>query len=191
MGHFGLSDAGCRNVADRGRPATALAVSFARGPGSRPWRTSSASPGTPFRTPSRQRLPRRDTMIDRRSEVNAPGAHEHVVRHEALLFRMEVGERPASLAVVRAFLKAGVMSTRIGTREATHTGTPHGGRLSPVVGQHRHYPWLMTTFIRYGSGRRPLRPNGNAASDTVRRTTISSGTPRLLSCSLPPGTLTA
>lgn len=36
------------------------------------------------------------------------------------------------LGLVKAFLKAGVMTT-IGTREATHTGTPQGGILSPLL----------------------------------------------------------
>ncbi len=36
------------------------------------------------------------------------------------------------LALVKAFLKSGVMTT-IGTREATHTGTPQGGILSPLL----------------------------------------------------------
>ncbi len=36
------------------------------------------------------------------------------------------------LGLVKSFLKAGVMTT-IGTREATHTGTPQGGILSPLL----------------------------------------------------------
>jgi len=36
------------------------------------------------------------------------------------------------LRLVKSFLKAGVMTT-IGTREATHTGTPQGGILSPLL----------------------------------------------------------
>ena len=35
-------------------------------------------------------------------------------------------------ALVRAFLKAGVF-TELGTREATRTGTPQGGILSPLL----------------------------------------------------------
>ena len=52
------------------------------------------------------------------------------------------------LALVKAFLKAGVM-TELGEREDTHTGTPQGGILSPllanialsVLDEHVHGPW--------------------------------------------------
>ena len=40
------------------------------------------------------------------------------------------------LALVKAFLKAGVL-TEAGDREDTYTGTPQGGILSPLSGQHR------------------------------------------------------
>ena len=52
------------------------------------------------------------------------------------------------LALVKAFLKAGVL-TESGDREDTHTGTPQGGILSPllanialsVLDEHLHGPW--------------------------------------------------
>jgi RNA-directed DNA polymerase len=52
------------------------------------------------------------------------------------------------LALVKAFLKAGIL-TELGEREDTHTGTPQGGILSPllanialsVLDEHVHGPW--------------------------------------------------
>ena len=52
------------------------------------------------------------------------------------------------LALVKAFLKAGVM-TELGIREASFTGTPQGGILSPLLAnialsaldEHVHGPW--------------------------------------------------
>src|SRR5438874_5311965 len=52
------------------------------------------------------------------------------------------------LALVKAFLKAGVL-TELGDRENTHTGTPQGGILSPllanialsVLDEYLHGPW--------------------------------------------------
>ena len=52
------------------------------------------------------------------------------------------------LALVKAFLKAGVL-TETGDREDTHTGTPQGGILSPLIfnvamsalDEHLHRPW--------------------------------------------------
>jgi RNA-directed DNA polymerase len=56
-----------------------------------------------------------------------------MIDHVALMDRIRhrIGDKRV-LALVKAFLKAGVMTT-IGTREATHTGTPQGGILSPLL----------------------------------------------------------
>ncbi len=56
-----------------------------------------------------------------------------MIDHVALMDRVRhrIGDKRV-LGLVKAFLKAGVMST-IGTREATHTGTPQGGILSPLL----------------------------------------------------------
>ncbi len=63
------------------------------------------------------------------------------------------------LTLVKAFLKAGVL-TELGDRETTHTGTPQGGILSPLLAnialsaldEHVMWPWkpdgAMGTFIR-------------------------------------------
>lgn len=55
------------------------------------------------------------------------------IDHVALMDRVRhrIGDKRV-LGLVKAFLKAGVMTT-IGTREATHTGTPQGGILSPLL----------------------------------------------------------
>lgn len=56
-----------------------------------------------------------------------------MIDHVALMDRIRgrIGDKRV-LRLVKAFLKAGVMTT-IGTREATHTGTPQGGILSPLL----------------------------------------------------------
>ncbi len=56
-----------------------------------------------------------------------------MIDHVALMDRVRhrIGDKRV-LGLVKAFLKAGVMTT-IGTREATHTGTPQGGILSPLL----------------------------------------------------------
>ena len=64
------------------------------------------------------------------------------------------------LGLVKAFLKAGVL-TEGGDREETHTGTPQGGILSPllanialaVLDEHLHEPWrpggaMSTAYLR-------------------------------------------
>ena len=56
-----------------------------------------------------------------------------MIDHVALMDRVRrrVGDKRV-LGLVKAFLKAGVMTTT-GTREGTHTGTPQGGILSPLL----------------------------------------------------------
>ncbi len=56
-----------------------------------------------------------------------------LIDHVALMDRVRRRVRDKRvLGLVKAFLKSGVMTT-IGTREATHTGTPQGGILSPLL----------------------------------------------------------
>ena len=63
-------------------------------------------------------------------------------------------------ALVKAFLKAGVL-TELGEDKDTHTGTPQGGILSPllanialsVLDEHLHEPWrpggaMSTAYLR-------------------------------------------
>ncbi len=56
-----------------------------------------------------------------------------MIDHAALMGRVRsrIGDKRV-LRLVKSFLQAGVMTT-IGAREATHTGTPQGGILSPLL----------------------------------------------------------
>ena len=71
------------------------------------------------------------------------------IDHTALMDRVRRRVKDKRvLALVKAFLKAGVL-TESGDREGTHTGTPQGGILSPllanialsVLDEHVHEPW--------------------------------------------------
>ena len=74
------------------------------------------------------------------------------------------------LALVKAFLKAGIL-TELGDYEDTHTGTPQGGILSPllanialsVLDEHLHAPWQpgqpMSTSMRRRRRRWKQLPN--------------------------------
>jgi RNA-directed DNA polymerase len=71
------------------------------------------------------------------------------------------------LALVKAFLKAGIM-TELGEHRDTHTGTPQGGILSPllanvalsVLDEHFHGPWLSGGSMSTVSRRARLRAKG-------------------------------
>jgi len=90
------------------------------------------------------------------------------IDHTALMDRVRRRVKDKRvLALVKAFLKAGVL-TEDGDLEDTHTGTPQGGILSPllanialsVLDEHLHEPWrpggtMSTAYLR---GRR--RVNG-------------------------------
>ena len=85
-----------------------------------------------------------DAVAEVRHFTSSPRNYEWVVEgditacfdeisHPALMDR--VRERIADkrvLALVKAFLKAGILSRETGLR-ATHTGTPQGGILSPLL----------------------------------------------------------
>jgi RNA-directed DNA polymerase len=85
------------------------------------------------------------------------------IEHSALLDRVRARvENKRVLALVKAFLKAGVM-TELGIREASFTGTPQGGILSPLLAnialhaldEHVHGPWMPGGIM---STPRPTRP---------------------------------
>jgi RNA-directed DNA polymerase len=83
------------------------------------------------------------------------------IAHSAVLERVRLRVKDKRvLALVTAFLKAGVL-TESGDREDTHTGTPQGGILSPllanitlaVLDEHLHEPWkpggtMSTAYLR-------------------------------------------
>jgi RNA-directed DNA polymerase len=71
------------------------------------------------------------------------------------------------LALVKAFLKAGIM-TELGEYQDTHTGTPQGGILSPllanvalsVLDEHFHEPWQPDGGMSTAHRRARLRAKG-------------------------------
>ena len=81
--------------------------------------------------------------------------------HSAVMDRVRARVKDKRvLALVKAFLKAGVL-TETGGREDTHTGTPQGGILSPLIfnvamsalDEHLHRPWkpggsMHTAYLR-------------------------------------------
>src|SRR6478752_2785429 len=83
------------------------------------------------------------------------------ISHSALLDRVRLRVKDKRvLGLVKAFLKAGVL-TEFGDREDTHTGTPQGGILSPllanivlsVLDEHLMRPWkpggsMSTAYLR-------------------------------------------
>jgi len=83
------------------------------------------------------------------------------IDHTALMDRVRRRVKDKRvLALVKAFLKAGVL-TEAGNRQETHTGTPQGGILSPllanialsVLDEHLHEPWrpggsMSTAYLR-------------------------------------------
>jgi RNA-directed DNA polymerase len=93
------------------------------------------------------------------------------ISHTALMDRVRARVKDKRvLALVKAFLKAGIL-TELGEVQDTHTGTPQGGILSPllanialsVLDEHLHAPWLPggtmhTTYQRHRR-RRDILPN--------------------------------
>jgi RNA-directed DNA polymerase len=93
------------------------------------------------------------------------------IDHAALMDRVRQRIKDKRvLRQVKAFLKAGIL-TELDDHEDTHTGTPQGGILSPllanialsVLDEHLHAPWkpggpMSTSMRRRGRGRKDL-PN--------------------------------
>jgi RNA-directed DNA polymerase len=91
------------------------------------------------------------------------------VSHSALLERVRARVKDKRvLALVKAFLKAGIL-TELGERRDTHTGSPQGGILSPLIfnvamsalDEHLHGPWktggdMSTHSRRLGRRRKGL-----------------------------------
>jgi RNA-directed DNA polymerase len=89
------------------------------------------------------------------------------IDHTALMDRVRTRVKDKRvLGLVKAFLKAGVLTER-GDREDTHTGTPQGGILSPllanialsVLDERLHQPWRPggTMFTGYLRSRRRVK----------------------------------
>lgn len=95
-------------------------------------------------------------------------AHSQIVGE----VRRRIGDRRV-LGLVRAFLKAGVM-TETGGLQRTVTGTPQGGIASPLLANialsalDRHYQADWERMSRHGSSRQALRRKGHPTYRLVR-----------------------
>ncbi len=101
------------------------------------------------------------------------------IAHSALMDRVRARVKDKRvLALVKAFLKAGVL-TELGIREASFTGTPQGGILSPllanialsVLDEHVHGPWHARRDHEHSTPTRPTSRQGPAelANRPLRR----------------------
>jgi RNA-directed DNA polymerase len=90
------------------------------------------------------------------------------VSHPALMDRVRARVKDKRvLGLVKAFLKAGVL-TELGEYQDTHTGTPQGGILSPLIfniamsalDEHLHGPWKPGGDMSTGNRRTARRCNG-------------------------------
>jgi RNA-directed DNA polymerase len=98
------------------------------------------------------------------------------IDHTALMGRVrERVKDKRVLALVKAFLKAGVL-TELGEREDTHTGTPQGGVLSPllanlalsVLDEHLQEPWKPGGPMSTSNRRTRRRQRGLATWRIIR-----------------------
>jgi RNA-directed DNA polymerase len=98
------------------------------------------------------------------------------VSHAALMGRVRLRVKDKRvLALVKAFLKAGIL-TELGDFEDTHTGTPQGGILSPlifnvvmsVLDEHLHGPWKDGGSMSTESRRAYRRRKGSPTWQLVR-----------------------
>ena len=90
------------------------------------------------------------------------------IDHTALMDRVRLRVKDKRvLAVVKAFLKSGIL-TELGELQDTHTGTPQGGILSPllanialsVLDEHLHRPWQPGGSMSTGDKRKSRRAKG-------------------------------
>ena len=96
------------------------------------------------------------------------------ISHTALMDRVRVRVRDKrACALVKAFLKSGVL-TELGDREETHTGTPQGGIISPLMANvalsalddHFDQQWKQHMPTEYQRAKR--RRNGKANYKIIR-----------------------
>ena len=106
------------------------------------------------------------------------------IDHTALMDRVRRRVKDKRvLALVKAFLKAGVL-TELGENKDTHTGTPQGGILSPllanialsVLDEHLHEPWRPGGTMSHRLPAQPAPRPGPAETgeSSATRTTSSS-----------------
>jgi RNA-directed DNA polymerase len=96
------------------------------------------------------------------------------ISHTALMDRLRVRVKDKRVcALVKAFLKAGVL-TELGDREATFTGTPQGGILSPLLANialsalDDHFDQIWQQQMSTSYQRRKRRRNGMANYKIIR-----------------------
>jgi RNA-directed DNA polymerase len=98
------------------------------------------------------------------------------IDHPALMDRVRARVKDKRvLALVKAFLKAGIL-TELGQNKDTHTGTPQGGVLSPllanialsVLDEHVHGPWKPGGVMSTESRRATRRAKGSPTWRLVR-----------------------
>lgn len=98
------------------------------------------------------------------------------IDHVALMDRVRTRIKDKRvLTLVKAFLKAGIL-TELGDRRDTHTGTPQGGILSPllanialtVLDEHLMAPWRPDATMASEYRRAQLRKRGEATWRLVR-----------------------
>jgi RNA-directed DNA polymerase len=98
------------------------------------------------------------------------------IDHTALMDRIRARIKDKRvLALVKAFLKAGIL-TELGEHQDTHTGTPQGGIISPllanialsVLDEHLHGPWKPGGSMSTSARRTKRRVNGEPNWKVVR-----------------------
>jgi RNA-directed DNA polymerase len=98
------------------------------------------------------------------------------IDHTALMDRIRARIKDKRvLALVKAFLKAGIL-TELGEHQDTHTGTPQGGIISPllanialsVLDEHLHGPWKPGGSMSTSARRTKRRVNGEPNWKAVR-----------------------
>ena len=117
------------------------------------------------------------------------------IDHVALMDRVRARVKDKRvLALVKAFLKAGIL-TELGENKDTHTGTPQGGILSPllanialsVLDEHLHRGWQPAgTWPRPASapdaGARASRTGGSSATRTTSSSSCMAPAPTSRPC---------
>jgi len=92
------------------------------------------------------------------------------IDHVALMDRVRARIKDKRvLTLVKAFLKAGIL-TELGLHQDTHTGTPQGGILSPLLAN-----IALSVLDEHVMG--PWQPGGSMATSPLRRRRLAQGLP--------------
>jgi RNA-directed DNA polymerase len=120
------------------------------------------------------------------------------IDHTALMDRVRLRVKDKRvLALVKAFLKAGIM-TEAGRKEDSDTGTPQGGILSPllanialsVLDEHLMAPWrpggaMDRTSRRHSRAPEDCRPGGSFGMPTISSCSCTANATTWKSCARP------